>query len=262
MPKEFSLDSRFEDIHKHKARIPDLYSCIERISQIDPEQTTETRIEVKSPIEQIRESWQTERHTPEFITRISQRIWDVAAPYIQIPFTRPDALPSTQRLFDRREKKGESALYQPVELATPEGRTHLAQAYRMIGNSYVPQHWSVQAGNDVNNLNLHAGWRWISGQVKAPNLDTSAEKAGKTLLKYGVEGIDENEYLALGLHMKTTQDVYPDQEGTWTWVLNSSRDDRLVVAGFNQYGNFDVDSSLNADLHDSALGVRRSLGVK
>lgn len=216
---------------------------------------------VKSPIDQIRESWQTERHTPELMTRISSRIWEEASQYIVVPFTHPNALKASQKDIETIEKEGDMVLYQPAELATPEGRPHLAQAFRMLGNLFVPEHWSTQKGNNVLNINLHAGWRRISGQVGAPNLDTSANKAKKTLFKDGIEGIDENELLSLGLFMKITQDVYPDQNGTWTWVLNSSQNGEPVNAGFYRLGDVGVNSFLNADDHDSLLGVRRSSGV-
>lgn len=268
MKETVGLHSSFEDVYANKKAFPDVYNRVSELVQFSSEPSpleqpvVAARIEVKSPLEQIRESWQKEAHTPDLITRVSRRIFELTKDDIAIPFTMPTEFPADARRITEHEVKGERAIFQPIELSTPEGRVHLAQAFRKLGNLYVPEHWSTQKGNNVVNIKPHSGWRWISGEIDAPNLDTSADKAKKTLLKNGYEGIDENEYLILGLHMKTTEDACPDQDRTWTWLLNSSRDGRLVHAGFHRYGSLVVDSYLNGQNHDPNLGVRLSSGVE
>lgn len=188
-----------------------------------------------------------------------QKIFELTEKEIEIPFTKPSAFPGDQETINRLEGIGRSPIYIPEELSTKEGRYHLAQAYRKLGNLFVPDQYSMQEGNAIENIVPHFGWRGISSTVKALNLDYSADRAIEELIKDGDEGIDENELLLLGLFMKTTQGVYPY---TSTWLLNSrSRAGGFANAYFYSYGFLDVRSHLNHGNHDPLLGVRLSSGV-
>lgn len=261
MPKEVNINSRFEDIYANRKAFPAVYEQVRQLVEVKAPEVT-PRIEVKSPIDQIREDWTTEKHTPEFVTRVNTRILELVQPFIEISFTMPRPFPASYEDLSTHEKEGQVALFQPAEFSTPEGRFHLARGFKALGNVYVPEHSSVQKGNNVKNIKLHADWRYIDGQTDAPYLGMSATKAKKDLFKDGYEGIDENELLTLGFYNKVTKNEYPDQNGTWTWVLNSSRDRRPVHAGFGRYGRFDLRGLLSTDLPNSRLGVRRSSGVK
>ena len=262
------LDLSFEQLFSRRKQLADEYTNVSRLASITPMAQTLAEqpvvapvIETKSPLDQIREDWKKEPHTPEFVTRIDRAVLELVKPHIEIPFTMPDAFPGTQLALSEGERCGDVFAFQPIELATPEGRYHLAQGFKAIGNLYVPIHSSVQKVNKVTIHTLHAGWRRISGQIDAPHLGFSANRGTDELVKNGNEGIDENEYLRLGLHMKATKDVYPDQNGTWTWLLNSSQSDEVVGSGFHQNGYFYVVSVLLSDNHNPNLGVRLSSGV-
>lgn len=269
MPKEIGLDSRFEDIYENRRAFPDLYKRVGKLAQAassDKEINVAVapRIEIKPRLAQAIEDYRVAKtHNPELVTSFNTALWaqiaEITGVNVQVP-----GCPGTEQLIKEMEEKGKGIIFIPEEYAGQAQRYLIGAAFKLIDNSYVPDHWSMQPDNPVKNDRVHVGYRFVDMQIEAPNLRTNEKQArdlmGKGKPEEGSDGMNLSEYSLAGLYSKLLTGRYLD-EPSWSRLLSSSDDGRVVDAYFNPRGYFSVSSDWSPEDRNGNLGARFSSGV-
>lgn len=215
------------------------------------------RIETTTPLEQVaREYGRKKPHTPAEITAFNQvLVAAIGEANGGILFSLP-ILTDKEKAVKAQESKGRGIL------AIPEGMTaaHIAKAYKLIGNEYVPGLWSTREDSRIKQ-ELHVGYRALDVQVEAPHLDTTQAALEKKMRDEDAHGMNLSEYLYGSLVSKLATGYYLD-ERTLTRLLGSSRGGQVVSAGFNSSGYLIVVSNLGPQNQLDHLGGRLSAEVK
>lgn len=222
------------------------------------------RIEANSQLDEIGEMWKSQPHTPEVVVDVNRRIFEVVKDYIGIPFSMPEAFPADTESIVEHEAKGENALYLPAELSTDESRGDLLGAFKIF-DKYFDLRTSPRASIiSPKNVNQHSGWRWISATPDVPNLGISPANAKRFVRQRGYEGIDLNEYMMLGLFMKSTTGAFPDSRiSRETMLLNSKDKDWFCCGGrFEDFGIPIVFGFRQDNEGSKRFGIRMSAPVK
>lgn len=206
-----------------------------------------------NPLTAVVEAYQNLPHTPELITQTHQAIWQARGELVGVSF-EVTPCPYTQEQLADLEASGKRLGYLPPELATQETRHKLGKMYPKM------QSHSVQEGNSVSNDGNPSGWFDYEAAIDAPYLDTKEKQLKERVAKDERELLTLNQYIVAGQDSKLFTGQYLDETETFV-RLASSRDGRMVRAGFGPGGHLGVDSGLDADLHDPYLGGRSS-GVK
>ncbi len=226
-------------------------------------ESTAPRIEIKPPLAQAIKEYKKTR-TPELITAFNTVLWDQITQISGVDVSVP-AYPGIEQQIKEMEARDKGLIFIPEQYAEQAQRPLVAAAFKLLGNEYVPNNWSMQPDNPVKNDIIHVGYRFVDMQIEAPNLRTNEKQArdlmGRGKQEEGSEGMNLSEYALAGLYSKLLTGQYLD-EGTWSRLLSSSDGGRVVRAGFYSHGDFDVDSGLGPEDRDDDLGARFSSGVK
>lgn len=263
MKETVGLHSSFEDIYNNRHTFPDVYKRVGGLAQAagaaNPEATP--RIEIKSSLDQAIAEYKIKPHTPERVTRFQKVLWAQISEITGVDVVVPVVV-ETRWEIEKREKKGKGIILIPQGYEGQNQRRLIAAGFKLVGNKYVPEHWSVQDDNQVKNDIIHVGYRFVDMQIDAPYLGTNEEQAKEAAIKEDAEGMNESEYLLAGLQSKLITGQYLDEGSTWSRLLSSSCDGRVVRADFGSDGDFDFYSGLRPGDHYVNLGARFSSGVK
>lgn len=268
MKEGVGLHSSLEDVYENRHAFPEVYKRVGELAQAAGTVTDEAtpRIEIKSPLDQAIEEYNSKPHTPELITAFNIVLWEQLSEIAGVDVVVPVISQSEQARIAESETRGKGVILIPQGYEAQDQRRLIGAAFKLVGNSYVPSHWSVVAGNPVKNDIVHVGYRLVDMQINAPYLKTNEEQAKdlmkKGKLEEGSEGMNESEYLIGALQSKLLTGQYLDQGSTWSRLLSSSHDGQVVRARFGPYGDLDVFSDLGPEYRDGVLGARFSSGVK
>lgn len=227
-----------------------------------------TRIELtRSPLDQaVAEYNKSKTHTPEFLTNFQRVLWGQLSEIAGVDVVVPVIAQSEQNRIAESETRGKGVSLIPQGYEGQDKRRLIGAAFKLVGNKYVPDHWSVVDGNSVKNDIVHVGYRLVDMQINAPNLKTD-EGMARDLMKKGKpeegsEGMNESEYLIGALQSKLLTGQYLDQGSTWSRLLSSSDGGQVVRARFHPGGALFVHSYLGPEDRRDGLGARFSSGVK
>lgn len=99
---------------------------------------TKSDIEVEDPLQQIIEVYNTQPHTPEFITSTHQAIWKVRGELVGTTYEITPC-PYTQEELTDLETNGKRIGYLPKELATQQNRHVLGKMFPKMRSHSVPK---------------------------------------------------------------------------------------------------------------------------
>lgn len=255
--------NEFAELLRKAGELPERFPEAQA-SQAPRQVESAPRIEVKPPLAQAIEDYRAKPHTPELITGFQKVLWAQISEISGIDMVVP-VVAETQRDIEAKENKGKGIIFVPETFAGQAQRPLIAAAFKLIDNEYVPNNWSMQADNPVKNDIVHAGYRFVDMQIEAPNLKTNEKQArdltGRGKPEEGAEGMNLSEYALAGFYSKLLTGRYLD-EPTWSRLLSSSDDGRVVDASFYPRGSFYVSSALEPGHRNVGLGARFSSGVK
>lgn len=222
---------------------------------------TSPRIEVRSVLETAgKEYGKKKLHTPEEIHRYNQVLWN-AIGHVNGEVVIAPVLSGTKKDIELHEKQGRGILLVAEGYSEQRERHKIARAFgEILGNTFVPSHWSTQVDNPVKNDALHTGYRAVDMQLEAPNTKTTEDMLSERMQEAHAEGMNHSEYLLASLMSKLTTGHYLDEK-TYSRLSGSSRGGHVVGAGFGEYGGLDVDSLLYPQNQNDNLGGRFSLAA-
>ena len=204
-----------------------------------------------------KEGWMT----PEFVTSAFQQIWKARGESAGLELTVTPCDRTPEELAELA-KNGRRIGYLPETLMAQQDRPLLARIFPQLGSH------SVQEGNSVTNEVNRSGWFDYESAVDAPYrnttedqlraaIETESKRIGRELA-----GMNVSEYIVAGEDSKLFTGKYLDHgANTWSRLLGSRRDGRVVRADFDSLGRLDVRWRLGSRYRYPSLGGR-SVGVK
>lgn len=218
------------------------------------EKRSSTKIEKPiNPLQGIVAEYKTQPHTPEFITSVFQTVWRVRGELAGIDLSVSEC-PYTQEELTQLEEEGRRVGYLPDSLATQKQR-HLLDTMFTGMRSH-----SIGKGIPVSNEIDRAGWFDYETRIDAPYRGTNEEQLRELLASQDRLGMNLNEYVVAAQDTKLFTGEYLDQNTTWSRLLGSSSQGRVVSAYFILDGLLVVDWT-HPEFRDQYLGGR-SVGVK
>ncbi len=224
----------------------------------------------------VAREYQTQPHTPEFITQTFQHLWQARGEVVNMVFDVTPC-PYTQKELVALEQEGRRVGYLPPELASGEGRYALGRIFPWMGQRKTKDApgWKRVYVTVANDKNL-SGWFNYDAGTKSPYLNTNEKQLIDEIAKDARELLSINQYMVAGADSKLFTGHYPDELWTpeahhqgspienGTNVRLGSRVEGvagLIVAYFQPDGLL-VWHSYNADSHNSNLGGRSSRAKK
>lgn len=215
-------------------------------------------VEEKDPLASVVAEFKAGRlNTPEAVTSSWQRRWEVWGVEIGLNIAVP-AFEGSQQDLNEHLLREDRPFYVPTELSTQATRHLLGKVWPAMRSQAVAENTPVT--NEVD----HSGWRYAEASTNAPFLDTKEGDLRNKIKKVedGREGLTATEYIIASQDHKLLTGEYFDQGSTWSRLLGSRRDGKVVLAHFYPDGCLFVGWDLRADGHDPYLGGRSSVGVK
>lgn len=196
-------------------------------------------------------------NTPEAVTLSWRLRWRVWGEKVGLNIAVPD-FEGSQADLSEHLLKGDKPFYVPTEISTQATRHLLGKIWPVM------QSYSVAENTGVTNEVDHSGWRYTEATTDAPFLETKEGDLRNKIKKIedGREGLTVTEYIIASQDHKLLTGRYFDQGDTWSRLLGSRGDGKVVDAGFHSGGFLYVDWRLDADCPYPGLGGRSSVGVK
>lgn len=202
-------------------------------------------------LEQATVEYRNKPTNPETLTKFMDAFWADAGQRIGKSIV-VDKFPLTAKEIKERQKNGEMAIFVPSEVS----RVDLGKIFSKMGS------WSVKEGNSVVDKVKNSGWLWIEASVGAPNRNTTERQLEDIFKKVGKQGQSLRTYIIGSQIGKLLTDKYFDQGWTWSRLLGSGYEGRVLNAGFYSGGDLLVRSDLSPELHGEGLGGRAEEVVK
>ena len=135
-------------------------------------------------------------------------------------------------------------------------------SYPILGRIFPKmQSYSVKEDSPIKDEFERVGWVDIEMTVDSPNLNTTEPKLQEVLIAQGKDGQRLSTYIWGSQMSRELTGRYFDQGSTWSRLLGSRGEGRVIDADFRKGGYLDVDWHLRASYHIPFLGGR-SEGAK
>lgn len=159
------------------------------------------------------------------------------------------------REISKHERNGDMIVSIPSEVM--KDRARLMQLFPEYTG-----HYALAPGNPFqDNIELPEFF-YTEASINAPFTGKNEEQLKEEFNNRRRQALIIPGYFIAGQMSKEITGKYLDQDGTWVRLLNSSKDGRVVDAGFDPDGYLDVDSYLDPQDPDDGLGGRSFSGVK
>lgn len=192
-----------------------------------------------------------DRITSELVTAFWRTKLQVDGARVGLEIAVPDCNWTEEEIrrpmVDRKGKEVPGMMvYKPGEVTLPI----LGRMYRAM------QNFSVAEDSPVTDTHDTAGWVKVEATIDAPNLGTTQKDLEKFAEKTGYLGQGEATYILASQASKDLSGQYFDQGSTWSRLLGSRGEGRVLCASFYSNGGLRVFWILGPQGRVSDLGGR------
>ena len=202
-------------------------------------------------LEQATREYKNKHDSPELLTQFMRSFWQEAGQKIGRSIV-VDKFPLTAKEIKEKQEKGQMAIFVPAEV----NRVDLGKMFPKM------ESWAVQEGNSAVDVINNSGWFWIEASVDAPNRNTTQRQLEEKFKKEGKQGQSLRTYIVGGQVSKLLTNRYFDEGATWSRLLGSRDEGRVLLAGFFSNGGLDVFSNWYPGSHSESIGGRSEEVIK
>lgn len=207
-------------------------------------------LDAQLAIKKAVKEYRTGLHTPELVREYWQTLWREWGEKADLDIVVP-ACDRDQKKIDRLRGKDRRLVYVPQEVAGQETRHLLGKIFPKMGS------YSVRKGNGVVNISGEGGWFDIEDSLSSPNTRTTEGQLRKLFDEAGTRGMRLNTYI-IGSQVARLETGYFFDETTWSRLLGSQVEDRVVYARFAPDGFLYVSSYWLQHMGGRSEGVKRT----
>jgi len=182
-------------------------------------------------LERVTREYKNEPTNPEYLTQFMSAFWAEAGQRIGKSIVVSE-FPSRSKEIKERAESGQMAIFVPAEVY----RVDLGKMFPKMGS------WAVQEDNSVVDVVNNSGWLWIESSIDAPNRNTTQEQLERKFKKEGKKGQSLRTYIVGGQVSKLLAGEYFDEGSTWSRLLGSRDEGRVLYSCFGSVGYLGVGS--------------------